>query len=99
MHSNPLFVRGDDVWIGRRVVKEFKPHDVFQGRVDGVDENVKKEGCSVFHVVHSDGENQENNESIDSKFIQQNFSKLHVVYISGVKINQFWFLKDLLGYR
>ena len=56
--SNPLFVRGDDAWIGRRVVKEFKPHDMFQGRVDDVDENAKKEGWCVFHVVYSDGDDE-----------------------------------------
>ena len=42
-------------------------------------------------------ENQKNNGSIGSKFARQDFSKLYVVYISGVKFIQFWILKDLLG--
>ncbi len=39
---DPLFVRGDDVWIGRAVSKEFGSHGIFKGRVTDVDDNAKK---------------------------------------------------------
>jgi len=54
----PDLVRGDDAWIGQAVVKEFVGHGKFQGQVTDVDEDSKKEGYRVFHVVYEDGDHE-----------------------------------------
>ena len=56
--SEPLFVRGDDAWIGRTVAKEFGPHGIFKGQVTDVDDNSKKIGWRVFHVEYEDGDDE-----------------------------------------
>ena len=55
---NPLFVRGDDAWVGRTVTKKFDGHGMFKGRVTDVDDDKKKPGWRVFHVEYEDDDDE-----------------------------------------
>ena len=55
---NPLFVRGDDAWVGHTVTKEFGGYGKFKGRVTDVDDNEKKSGSRVFHVEYEDDDDE-----------------------------------------
>ena len=53
---DPLFVRGDDSWVGRDVAKKFGNLGIFRGRVTGVDDNLNEPGYRLFHVEYEDGD-------------------------------------------
>ena len=55
---DPIFVRGDDSWIGRVVYKKFGDLGTFRGTVTDVDDNLSEPGYRVFHVEYEDGDDE-----------------------------------------